>query len=413
MVPNADAKASPEPVKTRLVLTPALRVAEQGTSGDRDSESSAANTNSPEPQEPFPLGPEFSQQIADLEPAPQIEASQEPEASDPDSPTDADSDDAPGDPVIHAEAPWTNPEVTLHEAATALSGEDDEEDEEEVSLDPVDVKADETGQNPTDVAAPEAEPSENSDDDYMARETLMFRHTDRYDVLKLSEPIVDTATDTPTDAGVDQDEEDQTSIAADAPSDDGDIAQTHTEYDDAVEHADDDTPEMTAAADETEEPEHSTPPRSEPLALHFGPVPGVKPITPPLDDSALRATQAATLSAKIEALEAAIAQTPGPWEPDDTGADDYAGTDVETIEWQDADSSEPQTSPETAEPEAEDTTDALTLDDSLMDEETLRELVADIVRQELQGALGERITRNVRKLVRREIHRALSTQELD
>jgi hypothetical protein len=52
-------------------------------------------------------------------------------------------------------------------------------------------------------------------------------------------------------------------------------------------------------------------------------------------------------------------------------------------------------------------------DDAVLDEEALRELVAEIVRQELQGALGERITRNVRKLVRREIHRALSAQEFD
>lgn len=52
-------------------------------------------------------------------------------------------------------------------------------------------------------------------------------------------------------------------------------------------------------------------------------------------------------------------------------------------------------------------------DDTFLDEEMLRELVTDIVRQELQGALGERITRNVRKLVRREIHRALSSHELD
>ena len=48
-----------------------------------------------------------------------------------------------------------------------------------------------------------------------------------------------------------------------------------------------------------------------------------------------------------------------------------------------------------------------------IDEAALRELVIDIVREELQGALGERITRNVRRLVRREIHRALATQELD
>lgn len=48
-----------------------------------------------------------------------------------------------------------------------------------------------------------------------------------------------------------------------------------------------------------------------------------------------------------------------------------------------------------------------------LDEAILRDMVADIVRQELQGALGERITRNVRKLVRREIHRALAAHELD
>ena len=52
-------------------------------------------------------------------------------------------------------------------------------------------------------------------------------------------------------------------------------------------------------------------------------------------------------------------------------------------------------------------------DSQLIDEEALRDLVSEIVRSELQGALGERITRNVRKLVRREIHRALTAQELE
>ncbi len=52
-------------------------------------------------------------------------------------------------------------------------------------------------------------------------------------------------------------------------------------------------------------------------------------------------------------------------------------------------------------------------DETVLDEEMLRELVTEIVRQELQGALGERITRNVRKLVRREIHRALTSHELE
>ena len=50
---------------------------------------------------------------------------------------------------------------------------------------------------------------------------------------------------------------------------------------------------------------------------------------------------------------------------------------------------------------------------SVVDEEALRDMVSEIVRQELQGPLGERITRNVRKLVRREIYRALAANELD
>ncbi|WP_299816375.1 hypothetical protein [uncultured Jannaschia sp.] len=41
----------------------------------------------------------------------------------------------------------------------------------------------------------------------------------------------------------------------------------------------------------------------------------------------------------------------------------------------------------------------------------LRELVTEIVREELAGELGARITRNVRKLVRQEIARAMSEME--
>ncbi|MEM9855670.1 MAG: hypothetical protein AAF841_14670, partial [Pseudomonadota bacterium] len=50
--------------------------------------------------------------------------------------------------------------------------------------------------------------------------------------------------------------------------------------------------------------------------------------------------------------------------------------------------------------------------DVAIDPDMLRELVSEIVRKELQGELGERITRNVRKLVRREINRALAGQDL-
>ena len=48
-----------------------------------------------------------------------------------------------------------------------------------------------------------------------------------------------------------------------------------------------------------------------------------------------------------------------------------------------------------------------------LDENALRALVSDVVREELTGPLGERITRNVRKLVRREIYRILSSKEFD
>ncbi|MEM9321002.1 MAG: hypothetical protein AAGA70_18660, partial [Pseudomonadota bacterium] len=48
-----------------------------------------------------------------------------------------------------------------------------------------------------------------------------------------------------------------------------------------------------------------------------------------------------------------------------------------------------------------------------LDEVALRELVAQVVREELQGALGQRITRNVRKMVRREIRLALVAEDYE
>lgn len=129
------------------------------------------------------------------------------------------------------------------------------------------------------------------------------------------------------------------------------------------------------------------------------------------------------LSAKIAALETAIAKTADQWEPDGDARDEYAGTRSPTMTWQedvelDATGSPLHTgSTDTPEQEAPER-GALqsleeTLDEQIIDEDMLRELVADIVRSELQGDLGERITRNVRKLVRREIHRALAAHSLD
>ena len=52
-------------------------------------------------------------------------------------------------------------------------------------------------------------------------------------------------------------------------------------------------------------------------------------------------------------------------------------------------------------------------DEGYFDETVLRDLVRDLIREELSGTLGERITRNVRKLVRAEINRALTARDFD
>jgi hypothetical protein len=61
---------------------------------------------------------------------------------------------------------------------------------------------------------------------------------------------------------------------------------------------------------------------------------------------------------------------------------------------------------------AEDLSDDTLFNAPLIDEDILHELVGQIVRDELQGQLGERITRSIRKLVRTEVARALSAREL-
>ncbi|WP_065332591.1 hypothetical protein [Tritonibacter mobilis] len=111
---------------------------------------------------------------------------------------------------------------------------------------------------------------------------------------------------------------------------------------------------------------------------------------------------------------------------DEIEAVPHSGPTVETIQWEDhqeeasGGASFTSARDSVAENAREMAGDALTeaamdrlaAHEDFLDEEGLRELVSDIVREELQGALGERITRNVRKLVRREIQRALATQEL-
>ncbi|NBZ88731.1 hypothetical protein [Stagnihabitans tardus] len=69
--------------------------------------------------------------------------------------------------------------------------------------------------------------------------------------------------------------------------------------------------------------------------------------------------------------------------------------------------------PPSAAEEAEPVEPILQEEDSIFSEEVLRELVRDLIREQLQGDLGERITRNIRKLVKAEIARAISVQSLE
>lgn len=138
------------------------------------------------------------------------------------------------------------------------------------------------------------------------------------------------------------------------------------------------------------------------------------------------------LKARVAELEEVVARQGDAWDPDGAPGDANSGSPVDPLPWEDdaapagadegrAASAREKTawnlrayavSQEVSPDEARDSKEVLTASDDPLDEDALRDLVAEIVRQELQGALGERITRNVRKLVRREIQRALASQDL-
>ncbi len=63
--------------------------------------------------------------------------------------------------------------------------------------------------------------------------------------------------------------------------------------------------------------------------------------------------------------------------------------------------------------EAEEVAAVAQEEDNIFSEQVLRELVRDLIREQLQGDLGERITRNIRKLVKAEIARAIAVQALE
>lgn len=193
----------------------------------------------------------------------------------------------------------------------------------------------------------------------------------------------------------------------------------------------DDTPADGETADpDTAEPAPADPGWRDPaLPVALSDM-GNTPLEPRADvqppDSAAASIEA--LTAKIALLEAELARSRMSAVPRPDAAEDYdpdeppeepTGAGWVTDETEDDIPAELTEDDARAEAEAalreaqEANADLFGTGQNLLDEDSLRELVADIVREELQGALGERITRNVRKLVRREIQRAFAAQDLE
>ncbi len=164
--------------------------------------------------------------------------------------------------------------------------------------------------------------------------------------------------------------------------------------------------------------------------------------------------ETADLGQKIAALEAAISDSQEEWEPDGSEQEvaeaepiilqraatlhDVEALTPEAVEAPDDASYEPveeavanpteeiqidDVEIEDVELEVEDVEIAtdepgdILADDTgegdFLDEDMLREMVIKLVREELKGRIGERITRNVRRLVHREIRRAMAIRDLE
>ena len=197
----------------------------------------------------------------------------------------------------------------------------------------------------------------------------------------------------------------------------------------------------------------------EPLILR-----SIVKIEEPFVHDAMSAFERASLEATIAELEAAVTDERNEWEPDGsetTGTSELAGafadlgddldvdeviehSDIEEVLEEDAESiadvvtlHETRPEPELTfrhspldDPDADFGDDLREADDdgrpipddldesiaaylaggTAMDDADLRAMIVDVVRQELQGEMGERITRNVRKLVRREVNNALASK---
>ncbi|MEJ8561585.1 hypothetical protein QTO30_10410 [Yoonia sp. GPGPB17] len=166
------------------------------------------------------------------------------------------------------------------------------------------------------------------------------------------------------------------------------------------------------------------------------------PATPAATMPAVKRFDKAGLEATIAELEAAVTAQFDDWEADEgesfgkgawaasafpVSANDSVQTaqtpqsSADLSASDDADTPQLPGAQKTAEPAVASATNNLSGPDeralaasvmSGFDDKALRSLVVEIVHDELGGELGERITRNVRKMVRREINRVLTSREM-
>ncbi len=182
------------------------------------------------------------------------------------------------------------------------------------------------------------------------------------------------------------------------------------------------TPEQRVPADEIAKTSTNTGLSDHRSVAHLRPLPPVQSF----DKAGLEAT--------IAELEAAVTSQFDEWEPDEGesfakaawAASAFQKPQVESQETPEASSEmtkaaqlrdvlQPQLEGRQDTAVAEPVDDKKALTASVMDgldDAALRSLVIEIVHDELGGELGERITRNVRKLVRREINRVLTSRAM-
>ncbi|MCC5968441.1 MAG: hypothetical protein JJU15_00660 [Pararhodobacter sp.] len=192
-----------------------------------------------------------------------------------------------------------------------------------------------------------------------------------------------------------------------------------------------DAPDEVVADNQTAAPPK---PAISPTIAPATPTPAPAPDTPPRaapDVSALPpAPDFRRLEATIAELEAAVSASGSVFEPDEGDATAGQTSNVTALYAKPSfihnpvadDRAAPVTAPTPRAdaalppPEVEvaddDDEDDDALFETVIDEATLRALVAQIVREELHGQLGERITHQVRKLVRSEVARALDERKL-